>query len=257
MWSSTSEESYGRTTKLTPSPSPTATETSYPLGLPSPLQPSESTKNHEPTELSSKTTSNNSTQESEFWLSDMSRSSSSMPSQGAGSSWSVGLDERPGNPGSVSDRVFPIRSVVSMEPSQTPASLAARLHTGERNENFPPVAASVNGADTSNSPHRDFKQDANGKPVGSSDDIARLQLFRGNASDNSSGLNKLNGGDPGSFAGIVKSGLSCDGRPSTADSVDEIQGLVTTRFKHIVTAEGHAVITGHDGETLQSCEDEP
>lgn len=34
-------------------------------------------------------------------------------------------------------------------------------------------------------------------------------------------------------------------------------GLVTARFKHIVTAEGHAIITGRDGEVLQKCEDEP
>ncbi|KAI9787441.1 MAG: Light-sensor Protein kinase [Peltula sp. TS41687] len=33
--------------------------------------------------------------------------------------------------------------------------------------------------------------------------------------------------------------------------------VITARFKHIVTAEGHAVITGRDGETLQRCEDEP
>jgi hypothetical protein len=38
---------------------------------------------------------------------------------------------------------------------------------------------------------------------------------------------------------------------------ENISGLVTARFKHIVTAEGHAVITGRDGETLQRCEDEP
>lgn len=38
---------------------------------------------------------------------------------------------------------------------------------------------------------------------------------------------------------------------------ESISGLVTARFKHIVTAEGHAVITGRDGETLQRCEDEP
>lgn len=38
---------------------------------------------------------------------------------------------------------------------------------------------------------------------------------------------------------------------------ESLNGLVTARFKHIVTAEGHAVITGRDGETLQRCEDEP
>jgi hypothetical protein len=36
-----------------------------------------------------------------------------------------------------------------------------------------------------------------------------------------------------------------------------ISSLVTSRFKHIVTSEGHAVITGRDGDTLHRCEDEP
>ncbi len=34
-------------------------------------------------------------------------------------------------------------------------------------------------------------------------------------------------------------------------------GVITARFKHVVTEGGHAVITGRDGETLQRCEDEP
>ncbi|KAH8601359.1 putative cyanobacterial phytochrome B [Bisporella sp. PMI_857] len=48
------------------------------------------------------------------------------------------------------------------------------------------------------------------------------------------------------------------GTPNEAKSdAGSITGLVTARFKHIVTEEGHAVITGRDGETLQRCEDEP
>lgn len=34
-------------------------------------------------------------------------------------------------------------------------------------------------------------------------------------------------------------------------------GHFTARFKHVITDDGHAVITGRDGETLQRCEDEP
>jgi light-regulated signal transduction histidine kinase (bacteriophytochrome) len=34
-------------------------------------------------------------------------------------------------------------------------------------------------------------------------------------------------------------------------------GLITARFKHVMTDGAHAVITGRDGETLQRCEDEP
>lgn len=44
---------------------------------------------------------------------------------------------------------------------------------------------------------------------------------------------------------------------SMKSSVDETGGLVTARFKHLVTEGSHAVITGRDGETLQRCEDEP
>lgn len=48
---------------------------------------------------------------------------------------------------------------------------------------------------------------------------------------------------------------------SMADSVrsqpDDAGGLLTARFKHAVTQEGHAVIIGRDGDTLQRCEDEP
>ncbi|KAL8702913.1 MAG: hypothetical protein Q9201_003919 [Fulgogasparrea decipioides] len=48
---------------------------------------------------------------------------------------------------------------------------------------------------------------------------------------------------------------------SIADSSNALQeetgGLLTARFKHVVTDEGHAVIIGRDGDTLQRCEDEP
>ena len=37
----------------------------------------------------------------------------------------------------------------------------------------------------------------------------------------------------------------------------EPEPIYTARFKHVVTNEGHAVIVGRDGGTLQRCEDEP
>ncbi|KAF2713870.1 hypothetical protein K504DRAFT_371766 [Pleomassaria siparia CBS 279.74] len=40
-------------------------------------------------------------------------------------------------------------------------------------------------------------------------------------------------------------------------SLEDGGGVMTHRFKHIVTEGGHAVITGRDGDTLQHCEDEP
>lgn len=54
---------------------------------------------------------------------------------------------------------------------------------------------------------------------------------------------------------------TADDAQSTAESVrslaDDAGGLLTARFKHVVTEEGHAVIIGRDGDTLQRCEDEP
>ncbi|KAI9886081.1 MAG: hypothetical protein M1823_002099 [Watsoniomyces obsoletus] len=35
------------------------------------------------------------------------------------------------------------------------------------------------------------------------------------------------------------------------------EDLMTARFTHVLTAEGHAIITGRDGDTPQRCEDEP
>lgn len=45
--------------------------------------------------------------------------------------------------------------------------------------------------------------------------------------------------------------------PSREPSIRNEDGILTARFKHVVTDGGHAVITGRDGETLQRCEDEP
>ncbi|RMX88731.1 hypothetical protein D0867_15510, partial [Hortaea werneckii] len=50
---------------------------------------------------------------------------------------------------------------------------------------------------------------------------------------------------------------SAGSNKSIRSAKDETGGLVTARFKHIVTEGGHAIVTGRDGETLQRCEDEP
>ena len=47
------------------------------------------------------------------------------------------------------------------------------------------------------------------------------------------------------------------GPRSVGSAADDIGGLVTARFKHVISDGGHAVITGRDGDTLQRCEDEP
>ena len=58
--------------------------------------------------------------------------------------------------------------------------------------------------------------------------------------------------DSRSFTSHTSRSGSAVGREEETDS-----GLLTARFKHVVTKEGHAVIVGRDGDTLQRCEDEP
>ena len=57
------------------------------------------------------------------------------------------------------------------------------------------------------------------------------------------------------------SSQTADDAQSVAESVrsqaDDAGGLLTARFRHVVTEGGHAVIIGRDGDTLQRCEDEP
>lgn len=44
---------------------------------------------------------------------------------------------------------------------------------------------------------------------------------------------------------------------SVRNNAEDKGAIFTPRFKHVITEEGHAVITGRDGETLRRCEDEP
>jgi light-regulated signal transduction histidine kinase (bacteriophytochrome) len=44
---------------------------------------------------------------------------------------------------------------------------------------------------------------------------------------------------------------------SVSQNLDRTEPLMTLRFHHVVTEDGHAVVTGYDGEALRRCEDEP
>ena len=195
-------------------------------------------------------------------------------------SWSASSDKQLGSPGSLNDRVFPIRSVVSVDSSQTPYLFTGRT-SGEQNDYFPSgvVPAGVAGQDVASParPHPSASE-SDGRPTPrtrrpetqASNDRSRedrkasdsktynaldkygsrgIQLFNDAGSET-----KSTGTGSASFQGTLKSSSIGSNMP---DDQEGISGLVTARFKHIVTAEGHAVITGRDGETLQRCEDEP
>ncbi|KAI0394879.1 hsp90-like protein [Xylariaceae sp. FL0594] len=178
-----------------------------------------------------------------------------------------------------SDRVFPIRSVVSVDQTQptpwvhsrdpteidyfprhettwdgrrrpsnprvtTDASTASRRSGALPNPTSPKHRATVPGRgqdDVLGSPSLDDARVS---------DTAKFQLFSDSASSISDrmsvrGAASLQGDGASEFEGQAAESLS---EPNEA--------LFTTRFRHVITKDGHAVITGRDGD-LQRCEDEP
>ncbi|KAJ0361081.1 hypothetical protein COL154_007137 [Colletotrichum chrysophilum] len=144
------------------------------------------------------------------------------------SSWSASSDRQLGHGASPdpSDRVFPIRSVVSVQRTVTSPSDRQPVLTRRKNTDSGPLS----------SVQADAVRHANSKP---------LDLFQDTISD---GEDESVPGDDSSQrpASLTTSQLS--------EPVND--GLFTTRFKYVMTDEGHHVITGTDN-VLQRCEDEP
>jgi light-regulated signal transduction histidine kinase (bacteriophytochrome) len=149
--------------------------------------------------------------------------------------------------------VFPIRSVVSVHPSPTSA-----VRTELQDEYFHGVGRKGNRRSTS----ADKSQWAG--QLGESLEVASPV----EASD--SGLSKTHYGighnqfisevlgEGSSSTDVGMSGPPSSGQSRGANNEDtnEISAHTTTRFQHVVTEDGHAIITGRDG-SLQRCEDEP
>ncbi|KAL8717931.1 MAG: hypothetical protein Q9225_004879 [Loekoesia sp. 1 TL-2023] len=189
---------------------------------------------------------------------------------------------------STTDRVFPVRSVISVDPTQTPA---ARAENGE--DGFPGMViprrntirssgesrSSSRRHSTSSVPNVDEsgpqtpsatstpKTPIGATPISSSipEDCERWPLSRTRRGS----LTKS--GEKERMGGARQMQTFIDNRSAQSESVpsvsatqsvsdsqkDETEGIFTARFKHVVTDEGHAVIIGRDGDTLQRCEDEP
>ncbi|KAL8808569.1 MAG: hypothetical protein Q9223_007247 [Gallowayella weberi] len=183
---------------------------------------------------------------------------------------------------SAEDRVFPIRSVVSVDPTQTPVP---RSEHGD--DGFPGMALPRRGMatgagenprsrrhSTNSIPHTDesVPQTPNvlstpRSPLFSGESVAWPGSAAGRGAGSQRGDKERMGGARQMSTFIdtnsakSESVMSVSGHQSVGDntkiSSDETGGLLTARFKHVVTDEGHAVIVGRDGDTLQRCEDEP
>ncbi|KAL8767085.1 MAG: hypothetical protein Q9209_006312 [Squamulea sp. 1 TL-2023] len=180
---------------------------------------------------------------------------------------------------SAEDRVFPIRSVVSVDPNQTPVP---RSEHGD--EGFPGMAlprrctaGSVGESNPRSRRHSSSSVPHTNEKVPQTPATPKSPSTPGDnpawPASGARGGSLLQRGDRERMGGArqmstfidnksVRSGsiVSASAPLSVADSgntQDEPGGILTARFKHVVTDEGHAVIIGRDGDTLQRCEDEP
>lgn len=155
------------------------------------------------------------------------------------------------------DRVFPIRSAISIDPVATP--LPRRDSSG----GFPgmrPVLGSrglsrslLEGRAKPTPRAMSVSEASEGTPTA---DLTTRPSNPSSVPDhtlNVDSLTNLITSDDASHHSEISS--TSGGAPLTPQMQD--MGLVTARFKHVVTEGGHAIITGRDGETLQRCEDEP
>ena len=178
------------------------------------------------------------------------------------------------------DRVFPIRSVVSVDPTTTPRP---RIDT-TGGDHFPGMSLPSSTTSERKSESRHFSTDSASKQESASETAAADSPSRRRRE---SGVKVSSAQDPGDqsaaaqgrrkqspgermggarqmqiFADSASMRSQTEGdSQSIAESVrsqaDDAGGLITARFKHVITEEGHAVIIGRDGDTLQRCEDEP
>ena len=196
--------------------------------------------------------------------------------------------DSPFSPGAV-DRVFPIRSMVSVDSTATP------MPRGEGEDHFPGMKLGLEGGrvarrginlkesrSRSRSPRSRPSPSGTRRSLGQQTSTAHPvpEAYSGNVKDDADEPQRLQR-RPGNAVGesnpqtldhlISDSASVKSDRTSTTDggvSIHSIQpspgrssqgepSLVTARFKHVLVDGGHAVITGRDGETLQRCEDEP
>ncbi|KAI0547983.1 hsp90-like protein [Xylaria curta] len=192
------------------------------------------------------------------------------------------------------DRVFPIRSAISVDQSQpTPWVLSRDSNDvdyfprtdstwdGRRRQSLSHVMtdASASASQSSQpSPANDRVDRADRMPTGSrysrkntlasptpseyvgspppnnrwTPTVSTLPLFSDAASDD----RPPGTSEAGSASFTDGRGSQADDAASSAAGERTNEGFMTTRFRHVMTDDGHAIITGRDG-TLQRCEDEP
>ncbi|KAF2009525.1 hypothetical protein BU24DRAFT_358360 [Aaosphaeria arxii CBS 175.79] len=182
---------------------------------------------------------------------------------------------------SATDRVFPVRSVVSVDPTPTPSQRPqgdyfhpyskiseSRIPSEARRPSQGSSASASSWSSrlpirsiSASTPHGEETPSApEPTPPREKKDGMKLGPPRLPAhffNDVITG----GGGDNSRPSSVCQDNVPTVGAESSAKSVASSLGdpgpLITHRFKHVMTEGGHAVITGRDGDALQRCEDEP
>ena len=179
------------------------------------------------------------------------------------------------------DRVYPIRSTISVGPAATPFAKggraegyfqASRRSWDGRRLSMPSGSNPGSGQNTASAEVKATQGNDHGRESGISRQrcpSGRHELVKDDGSPRSQrqttvGDDFINSGNDNQSAGSAEAfhqitpAKRCSEKVTSSDNEDEALGkYVTSRFKHMVNEEGHTIITGRNGETLQRCEDEP
>lgn len=196
---------------------------------------------------------------------------------------------------STQDRVFPIRSVVSVDANLTPSlpsddgdsfpgvsasketvqALKRRSDTRKYSNASIPSARCASESSYGDTSSRHSRVTSRENSVMGDLSTDRTSPLHSTAQDNTAYASgddddrrsrdrqmNIVSDDLGSESEVAPSTKNASasvrsGRPASIRSYAEDGAFVTARFKHIVTEEGHLVVTGRGGDTLQRCEDEP
>ena len=189
------------------------------------------------------------------------------------------------------DRIFPIRSIVSVDPSPSP-SIRSEVSGGafpgmitpnnDLGGNTPErraelrhlsmassasIARSLEYSEKALRPRRDIEGPTMTDGGDKSEKLILSRLIK-SSSPHSEGRERMGGSrqmqtfvDNASITPKSNANETEASGDSTTESIpnisDESVSFVTARFKHTLTDGGHAVIIGREGDTLQRCEDEP
>lgn len=157
------------------------------------------------------------------------------------------------------DRVFPIRSVVSVDPTAAqPTSAHARAAVSPTREG----ARQYSIIDEHTWQNLQSQPQQPQEPTMPTDTLRHETIVSNDKTELAAhSMASRVAQHPEIYARVKSESLSARSDthqpPSLAPDPKESYGHVTARFKHIMTESGHAVITGRDGEAFQYCEDEP